>query len=435
MIHFSLFDFLFSFLEFGVMFIASNFLFRQRKNYNHIYQICIFTSLIYGGIISLISNQPVVVESVTAVALVLTNNIILYKDKIYKILSFSFLWIYLLFITDVIFSVMLFLIFHQHFENVYYADLPNRIIISSFAKAVNIILFYIICKRFKKIQLELGRREWGLLCWSSFIFLLISVLFVYLYPKIQYDLIFTLLILLAAVGLFTVSLTVLYFFAKMCQLFAERQEHFILQKNFDITKQQMMREIADTEKFEKFRHDCKKHLENARLLFASTKSEKAEEILNSLSEKANNLCIGIENPSGNKLIDAIISSRVSECKYKKIRFIYKLDVLPELNIEQIDLSSVLSNLLDNAVEAAENTSEPLIEINIFIFRRYFTVAIKNSREKSIKEVDGKLVSNKADSKLHGYGTKIISDIADKYNGNFTYTVEDNSFTAVVFMAY
>ena len=43
------------------------------------------------------------------------------------------------------------------------------------------------------------------------------------------------------------------------------------------------------------------------------------------------------------------------------------------------------------------------------------------------------MTTKKDSNLHGYGTKIISKIAEKYNGQVKFYLEDQKFIAIAML--
>ena len=100
-----------------------------------------------------------------------------------------------------------------------------------------------------------------------------------------------------------------------------------------------------------------------------------------------------------------------------------------------DLSSLLSNLLDNAVEAAAQTTEPFVRLTITKYNAYYTICVENSYmgKKSLKGSVGALISTKSDKAPHGYGTQIISDIAQKYDGNYSWEAQESRFISTVIM--
>lgn len=135
--------------------------------------------------------------------------------------------------------------------------------------------------------------------------------------------------------------------------------------------------------------------------------------------------------TGNVFADVVISSKAAVCRRKGIQFEFKSVSLKELKIEAADISSLLSNLLDNAAEATLKTSDPYIKLNIFEHNIYLVIRIENSVDEDIHSDNLQIKSTKADSSLHGCGMEIIREIAEKYNGNFIWKSEDNIFTSTV----
>ena len=110
--------------------------------------------------------------------------------------------------------------------------------------------------------------------------------------------------------------------------------------------------------------------------------------------------------------------------------------MKEIKIDAVDLSSLLSNLLDNAIESAAQTSSPFVKLAILKYNAYYTICVDNSYggKKCLDEsASGMLISTKFDSALHGYGTQIISDIAQKYDGNYSWEALENKFTSTVLL--
>lgn len=87
------------------------------------------------------------------------------------------------------------------------------------------------------------------------------------------------------------------------------------------------------------------------------------------------------------------------------------------------------------MEAAAQTTEPFIRLTIAKYNAYYTICVENSYKgkEFLKEGVGVLISTKSDKALHGYGTQIISDIAQKYDGNYTWDAQENRFISTVIM--
>ena len=102
----------------------------------------------------------------------------------------------------------------------------------------------------------------------------------------------------------------------------------------------------------------------------------------------------------------------------------------ELPYRETALCSLLSNLMDNAIEGTANTDneEPIINVRIWPQQDYLFMRISNPIDNTISV--GKRLSletTKKNQQLHGYGTKIIRGIVEQYQGSVKFDVKDNHF--------
>lgn len=97
--------------------------------------------------------------------------------------------------------------------------------------------------------------------------------------------------------------------------------------------------------------------------------------------------------------------------------------------EDYDIIMLLSNLLDNAIEAVENLDEPCINIVITTKANYLSVVISNTIRESVLSKNPTLKSTKQNAARHGLGTKSVKQICDKYDGMIDYYEKDDMFIA------
>ena len=81
----------------------------------------------------------------------------------------------------------------------------------------------------------------------------------------------------------------------------------------------------------------------------------------------------------------------------------------------------MANLLDNAIEACEKLSKDR-KIELIIKRKdyYLVCSLINSKSSEVKPIRNNFISSKRQGKEHGYGTRIINGIVEKYNGDIAY---------------
>ncbi len=118
---------------------------------------------------------------------------------------------------------------------------------------------------------------------------------------------------------------------------------------------------------------------------------------------------------------------------------YHIDICvpEELSIRDIDLMSVFSNLIDNAIENCSKVEVENRYINIksAMIKNYLTIDITNSKSNNYIQDNDHFVTWKEDKKLHGYGLKIIHEIMEKYEGEIQCRDYGNYFNAKVMLKY
>lgn len=103
-------------------------------------------------------------------------------------------------------------------------------------------------------------------------------------------------------------------------------------------------------------------------------------------------------------------------------------------MEKIDITSLFSNLLDNAMESCLRCKnmDPRINLRIHKHKEYVVIKITNTMEEIPIEENGRFISKK--SGHSGLGIEILKDLADKYYGNYKCNYSDEVFEACVILS-
>lgn len=182
----------------------------------------------------------------------------------------------------------------------------------------------------------------------------------------------------------------------------------------------------------KIRHDMKNHLQCLAALVSQNNNKQAEDYIDDIIE--NKLDFGCDYiKTGNKVVDAIINMKMSQCKKDNISTIVHINKF-DTNVEDTDMCALLSNILDNAIEASIKEKERK-EINIDIMPKkgYVNIIIKNAILQSVLEKNPELKTTKPDESIHGIGMRSISDIVKKYDGMLDFYEKNNFFIADVWL--
>lgn len=138
--------------------------------------------------------------------------------------------------------------------------------------------------------------------------------------------------------------------------------------------------------------------------------------------------------TSNKIIDSVINYKFSEAEQKGISVVCSLTVEIPKTYER-DVSIILSNLLDNAIEASEKVinSKHEIYLNILKIHGYYNIVVKNRIDNSVISNNKKLQTTKLDKKHHGYGLRTVKMLAEKYNGMTDIYEKDGFFIVSVLL--
>ena len=128
----------------------------------------------------------------------------------------------------------------------------------------------------------------------------------------------------------------------------------------------------------------------------------------------------------NRLLDVILSKYTDICNNKGITF--ETDIMTDNLgfINSYDISTLFNNILDNAVEAASISSKKNIRLEITnSLNSYHKIIAINSCDVEPHAEHGKLLTSKKNKDTHGFGTKSIKRIVQKYNGEMQWEYDND----------
>lgn len=180
------------------------------------------------------------------------------------------------------------------------------------------------------------------------------------------------------------------------------------------------------------RHDLANHIITLEELYAGNRKEEA---LNYADELKTQLAkVSGEIKSGNPVTDVILQGRKYEAEKRKIRFCCDFHYPIESGINAFDLSVILNNALQNAIENAAG-AKPYISILSYRKRNACMIEISNSFVGNLQwNVESGLpFSSKEKSDRHGYGLANIRRTAVKYCGDIDIAAEDGEFRLTIML--
>ena len=133
--------------------------------------------------------------------------------------------------------------------------------------------------------------------------------------------------------------------------------------------------------------------------------------------------------TGNEAMDTILTEKGVFCQSNGIPFNYIVDGGSLSALSTSDLCSLFGNILENAIEAElqQPVDKRLITLKVFRNRDYLCIHAENYCETLPEMKDDVPQTSKADKSQHGFGTKSILYITEKYGGHVSFTGKDHLF--------
>lgn len=187
--------------------------------------------------------------------------------------------------------------------------------------------------------------------------------------------------------------------------------------------------------FRNARHDIKQHVIVLIEMLDNNQNESAIDYLRKLINivPLNNLGI---SRTDNIVVDSLINAKYAIALKEKIKFNVDIHIPMQLPFYSADLSILLGNILDNAIEASLQVTEDNRYIKLFMKfeMNVLIITVVNAYNgKLVKNRNGKIVTSKAETRYHGIGLESVQKVATKYHGSVVVETKQKVFTIKVIL--
>ncbi|MCI8827042.1 MAG: GHKL domain-containing protein [Lachnospiraceae bacterium] len=181
-----------------------------------------------------------------------------------------------------------------------------------------------------------------------------------------------------------------------------------------------------------WRHDYHNHIQTMKAYLIMGNLDKLASYLNELDTDLTAVDTVIK--TGNIMIDAVLNSKISLAKSRGITVDAKAIVPKNLSVSEIDLSLIIGNLMDNAMEACMKTekNKRFIRVYIDILKGQLYIYVMNSTSGKLKK-SGKLYLSTKNQKYHGFGLMRMDKVVDRYQGYVDRQDEEDVFVTEIML--
>lgn len=301
-----------------------------------------------------------------------------------------------------------------------------RIITVAISNGILFLILFIIKKITTNNDIVLDKSEW---LFMGIVLCISIVVFMFLYFAIfesesesEYV---KLVIALAIFGIIAINTTIYVLLLKLSKKHQIELENSLLKQQYSFQAESMKEVKKQYEILQKTRHDYNNGLRLIQTLNNENNRDKINEYISKYLETQNHSVRIIS--TNNDYLNAIVNSKLTEANTKNIDV--KVSVISDIECSNnIDLCNIIGNMFDNAIEACQKCShDRTIQLDIQKNNDNILILMKNSIPDSVLKENPELVTDKKNKFRHGYGTKIIKELAEKYHGFADFYEQDRFF--------
>ena len=189
-----------------------------------------------------------------------------------------------------------------------------------------------------------------------------------------------------------------------------------LQSFMHMQKQQYDYQLQQSVAVRRFKHDLVNHIGVLRELMSQKKTEAAKEYIDTIWDIQDEFDLKIH--TGDCFLDVIMNYYSYLALEENIEFVVSGRLSEEMHLEMFDLTTLIGNILQNAIEAAVKAADPKIRIELIEHKKEIFIVVSNSVTEIIDTEKGFSKTSKKDKVNHGFGLKNIAAVVEKYCGEY-----------------
>ncbi len=236
------------------------------------------------------------------------------------------------------------------------------------------------------------------------------------------------LLLISSFGMIGMNVVVFYLINNVADRKVQLYEDRIFRLKVK-SQAEMYRSISENFDNQKKRtHEYKNQISCIEALLKRNQISKLEEYVKGIYSKLDKEVDAID--TNNVIVNAILNIKYQEAEEQGIVFVLRINDLSGLKIEDEDIVTILSNLLNNAIEACKkcDVSRRVLKLKFVIENGMIKIGIRNTFAQPVLYENGEIKSTKlAQTEKHGVGIKNIIGVIKKYDGSYVIKDVDQEF--------
>lgn len=175
-------------------------------------------------------------------------------------------------------------------------------------------------------------------------------------------------------------------------------------------------------------HEYKNKILCIKSLLHNKNYQELEAYIQELSDNINDELNVID--TNNIIINAVLNIKYHEAKEKNILMVLRINDLSKVDVSNMDIVILLSNLLNNAIEGCDKCEDKkIIRIKMVYEEGNLILSVSNNYKGDLKYYNNIFLTTKEiDREEHGIGLINVIDIINKYEGIYDINIDNDQFT-------
>ncbi|WP_195270382.1 ATP-binding protein [Eubacterium sp. 1001713B170207_170306_E7] len=346
-----------------------------------------------------------------------------------KIVGASLLFYLYMFIMDTI-SVLAFSVLSGRTMEIIMGN-SAALFFSGLASQVMLLCFY------RPLIVIMKKHEFGKIATQQNIFLIILALFEILiidYISIIIDTSITSVVLtILSVGFLGLDIYLIYLFEAISQKYTLENEMKLRDQQLSMQNNYYHNIEAQYDHSRRLIHDMKNHMQTLEELYISGSGIEAKYYAQTILESMDALSGRFK--CKNRILTIIVNDKILKCDELRIELNIEVEDIDFNFIDPFDMTTIFSNLLDNAIEACTKIpiERRMIVLRVFKFNQFVTISIRNQYNGELAWDKDTLVSTKG-GKHMGLGLKNVESAVEKYDGTIQRKSNDEFFEVKILLS-
>lgn len=239
------------------------------------------------------------------------------------------------------------------------------------------------------------------------------------------------ILVLMGTGILFINLLIFCLYDVLVSAYVKLEENAIFERQMVSYSNQLNIMMQSEEKMIALRHDMKHHLNEMSIMARRNEDSEVMHYIQNMYTYFNNPNEYIS--SGNKEVDSLLNYMLNKADNILDSVNYQINVPKELEIPSFDLTIIVGNLLENAIDAAKDSEERWLEVLLNYEKGMLFIRIRNSYNNLVQKRGEVYITTKKKKQEHGIGLQNVKKVVDNYKGEMQISAQDNIFDVKIIL--